>query len=554
MRRLTRAGLAAGLAATLAGAGAAAAEPADLILWGGPIWTGVDAHPKAQAVAISHGRIAYVGTRAGAARLRTARTELLDLHGAALFPGFTDSHAHLDGIGERELTLNLEGAKSAAEATERLRAYAAALPPGEPVIGLGWIETGWPEHRFLQASDLDAAAPGRRVFLERADGHAVVVNSAVLAAAKVDATTHDPPGGHIERDAQGRPTGLFVDNAKGLVDRLRPATDETWLRRRLQAAFKVEARYGWTGAHFMSTPWAAVALMERMDREGAVPIRVYDAVIAHDAGPLLKDGPRQTADGRVTTRAIKAFADGALGSRGAALLAPYSDAPGSTGLLVTPPDQLAALYAKARAAGLQVATHAIGDRAVREVLDLYAAAGAGPADRWRIEHAQNVTWEDQPRFAKLGVIASMQPSHAISDLHFVPARLGSARLTYAYPWKSLRDRGAVVAGGSDAPVERGDPAIEFYAAVARKDLKGFSNADWHREQRLSRAEALKLFTSAAAYARFAETELGTIEVGKRADLTAFDRDLMTVPEAELPKAKAVLTLVDGQAVFRAPGF
>jgi predicted amidohydrolase YtcJ len=241
--------------------------------------------------------------------------------------------------------------------------------------------------------------------------------------------------------------------------------------------------------------------------------------------------------------------DGALGSRGAALFAPYADAPERSGTFVTAPETMRPVLKQALAKRIQVSTHAIGDRGNATALDLYAEAGATPADRWRIEHAQIVRPADLPRFARQGVIASLQPSHAIGDLHFAPARLGDARLKGAYAWKSLRESGATVVGGSDAPVERGDPLIEFYAAVARKDLKGFSGPNWHMEERLSRNEALKLFTSAAAYARFAEDELGTIRSGKRADLSAFSVDLMTAPEAEIPTGHAVLTVVDGQVVY-----
>ncbi|MGH6910278.1 MAG: amidohydrolase, partial [Phenylobacterium sp.] len=273
-----------------------------------------------------------------------------------------------------------------------------------------------------------------------------------------------------------------------------------------------------------------------------------------DAGPLFEGGPRATSDGRITTRAIKLYMDGALGSRGAVLFAPYADAPTISGTYVTPPDVMRPVLAKALAKGIQVSTHAIGDKGNATALDLYeetfnAAPAKGAAARWRIEHAQIIRPADIPRFKADHVIASMQPSHAIGDLHFAPARLGEDRLKGAYAWKSLLNDGAVVVGGSDAPVERGAPLIEFYAAVARKDLKGFSAPDWHPEETLSRTEALKLFTSSAAYGRFAEAELGTLSVGKRADLSGFSVDLMTAPVAEIPKGHAVLTVVDGKVVY-----
>jgi predicted amidohydrolase YtcJ len=527
----------------------AAAQPADLMIWGGPVYTGVA--PKAvDAVAVAGGKIVYVGSKAGAQAKVGPNTQVIDLKGAALFPGFTDGHAHLRGIGERELSLNLEGSKSAAEATARVKAYLAQRKPTGPVFGRGWIETGWPEGRFLNRDDLDPIAPDQPVILVRADGHALTANTAALKAAGITEATPAPDGGAILKDAQGRLNGVFVDNAMGLIRKLRTAPTEADRRAAFEAAFKVEAAYGWTGVHSMSVDWADVSLLEAMDKEGKAALRVYNAVDGDQAGPLFATGPRASRSGRITTRAIKLYEDGALGSRGAALFAPYADAPATSGLVVTSPETMRATMAKARAAGIQVATHAIGDRGNANVLDLYAGQDASKL-RWRIEHSQIVRPADIPRFAAMGVIASMQPSHAIGDLHFAPARLGEARLAGAYAWKDMLKAGARVVGGSDAPVERGDPLIEFYAAVARKDLSGFSAPDWQPEQKLSRAEALKLFTSEAAYARFAEKDLGTIEVGKIADLSAFSVDLMTAPEADIPKGRAVLTVVDGKVVYRA---
>ena len=548
---------AAAILALLALPAAAAPPPpkADLVIWGGPVYTADDAHPTAQAVAIARGRISYVGARAGAQARVGPRTRVIDLHGAALFPGFTDSHAHLRQIGERELTLNLEGATSAAEVTRRLKAWLDAHNATGPVFGRGWIETGWPEGRFLQRSDLDAASGDIPVVLERADGHASVANTAALKAAHIDETTPAPAGGQILKGPDGKPTGMLVDNARNLLGGLRFATIDPATA--FKAAFRVETAYGWTGVHFMSADWADVLHLEAMDERGEAPLRVYSMVTRAQAGPLLAGGPRATPDGRITTRGIKLFMDGALGSRGAILFAPYSDAPTITGTYVTDPAVMRVALAQALAKGIQVSTHAIGDKGNATALDLYEAAfRADPAKakaaRWRIEHAQILRPADIPRFVKLGVIASMQPSHAIGDFHFAPARLGEARLKGAYAWQSLLKSGAVVVGGSDAPVERGSPMIEFYAAVARKDLKGFSAPDWHPEETLSRQQALKLFTASAAYARFAERELGTITLGKRADLSAFSVDFMAAPVAEIPKAHAVLTVVDGQIVYQAP--
>jgi predicted amidohydrolase YtcJ len=534
----------------LCAASPALAAPADLVITGGPIYTGVAARPKAEAVAVKDGRIAYVGAKSGAEM--GPKTRVVDLKGAALFPGFTDAHAHLRGVGERELTLNLEGSKSAAEVTQRLKAWLAKVPPGRAVRGRGWIETGWPEARFLSRDDLDAVAPDRVVILQRADGHAVTANTAALKAAGIDEKTPAPAGGQILKDANGRLTGMLVDKAMGLVGRLTPPPTEADKIAAYHEAFRVETAYGWTGVHNMSVDWTDVSILEAMAKRGEAPLRVYNAIDAVQAGPLFEHGARSSPDGRITTRTIKLYMDGALGSRGAVLFQPYADAPTISGTYVTQPADMKPYLAKAKAANIQVATHAIGDKGNATVLDLYEEAGATPALRWRDEHTQIVRPADIPRFAKDGVIASMQPSHAIGDLHFAAARLGEDRLKGAYAWKSLLNSGALVIGGTDAPVERGDPLIEFYAAVARKDLKGFSGPDWHPEERLTREEALKLFTSSAAYARFAEKDLGTLEVGKRADLTAFSVDLMTAPEAAIPKGHATLTVVDGKVVFERP--
>ena len=545
------------LVALLLAGSAATAQAQDLLIRGGTIYTGVEAAPTAEVVVVRAGRIVYVGDAPDADH--APDLQIIDLEGATLFPGFTDGHAHLDGIGWRELTLNLEGSASIAEAMARLTAWADSHPDG-PIVGRGWIETHWPEARFLTAADLDAAAPGRVVLLSRADGHAVVASSAALAAAGVTADTAAPSGGEILKDEAGRPTGLLVDAAEQLVAALAPQADPTALREAYRAGFRVEAEYGWTGLHFMSAPWRDVPLMEDMAEAGEAPIRVYNSVTPDGAAALIAGGPRSVADGRVITRAIKYYADGALGSRGAALFEPYADRPDTTGLMQISEQEIVPLYQAALRGGIQVATHAIGDRGNASVAEWYqqALAGVAPSDRpngadvrWRIEHAQILRPSDYHWFVDLPIIASMQPSHAIGDLHFAPARLGDSRLDGAYAWHSLVDLGVVVVGGSDAPVERGAPLIEFYAAVARRDLQGFQGPDWRPDEAVDRLTALKMFTLWPAYASFREDELGTIEVGKRADFTAFSVDLMTAPVEDIPRGEATLTIVDGVVVYRA---
>ena len=544
------------LAAALMAAAAPAAFAQNLLIHGGIIYTGDPAQPTAEQVVVRDGRIMSVGAETAVAG--PADMQVIDLKGATLFPGFTDGHAHLDGIGWREMTLNLEGSASVVEAMQRLSDWARVHPEGV-IIGRGWIETHWPEKRFLTAADLDAAAPGRVVLLSRADGHAVAVSSAALTAAKVDAATPAPSGGEILKDANGQPTGLLVDGAMVLVEPLTPQADAAATRAAYRAGFDVYARYGWTGVHFMSAPWKDVPLLEAMARDGEAPLRVYNSIDMSDARALMAGGPRDAADGRIITRAIKFYADGALGSRGAKLFQPYSDRPDTSGLMLASRETVMPLYQEALRTGVQIATHAIGDQGNHDVAAWYEEALRSVprsewklADpRWRIEHAQIIRPADYHYFDELPIIASMQPSHAIGDLHFAAARLGDARLDGAYAWHTLVDRGVIVVGGSDAPVERGDPLIEFYAAVARRDLNGFQGPDWRPNEAVDRATALKMFTLWPAYASFREKELGTIEVGKRADFSAFNIDLMTVPAADIPKGHAVLTVVDGQVVYRA---
>ncbi|HEX5263112.1 MAG TPA: amidohydrolase family protein, partial [Phenylobacterium sp.] len=290
---------------------AAVAAPADLVIWGGPVYTAVDARPKVEAVAVSHGRIAFVGSKAGAKGLVGPKTRVIDLKGAALFPGFTDSHAHLGEIGQRELTLNLEGSKSAAEVAQRLKAYISEHHSTGLVDGIGWIETGWPEGRFLQRSDLDAVAPDIPVLLHRADGHALTANTAALKAAGIDEATPSPAGGQILKGPDGKLTGMLVDNAMGLVAKIQHAPTREERIAAFKAAFRVETAYGWTGIHYMSVSWPDVPLLEEMAKQGQATLRVYNMVDAVEAGPLFADGPRATPDGRITTRGIKLYMDGA---------------------------------------------------------------------------------------------------------------------------------------------------------------------------------------------------------------------------------------------------
>jgi predicted amidohydrolase YtcJ len=472
---------------------------------------------------------------------------LIDLDGAFLYPGFTDAHVHLLGVGERELTLNLEGTASVAELVTRVEAELEGKPEGSVLVGRGWIETGWPEGRMPMASDLDPVSGSHKVILGRSDGHALVANTAVLAAAGITDETADPSGGKIERGPDGKATGILIDAAMGLVQPLIAEPDDAAVALALETGAKLYASRGWTGGHNMSVSVREAPLMAALDGEGRLPLRLYNAF--DSSAFAIAEGRLHETD-TITNRAVKLYMDGALGSRGAQLIQPYADRPDTSGLSLLDDEGLAAFMAQAKAANVQLAIHAIGDLANRRILEAYETGGYDKSLRWRIEHAQVIHPDDLARVASGGLIASMQPSHAIGDLFFAPARLGMDRLRGAYAWATLLDLGTVIAGGSDAPVEVGSPTIEFYAAVARKDLKGFSGEGWHPEEAVSRARALALFTTGPAFASFREADLGTIEPGKLADFTVFDRDLMTIPEGDILKAEPVMTVIGGEVVWR----
>lgn len=555
--RLVLALLSALIFAAAASAQEAETPAPDRIFLNGTIYTGDQDAPNAEAVAVRDGRVAFAGAQDAAMAMADDDTEIVDLRGAVMYPGFTDAHAHLIGIGQRELTLNLEGSESLADMLARVERWAEDHPDGV-LEGRGWIETQWPEKRMPNRQDLDSVISDRPVLLVRADGHALVANSAALEAMGIDDDTDDPEGGKIERDEDGAATGILIDAAMAPAGALRNELSDEERRNALKLGAESVAEYGWTGIHNMSVSERQARALDELAAAGELPIRVYNAL---DWGNevLFENGPWGSPDRRNLTRAYKVYADGALGSRGAALLEPYSDRPDTSGLLMLTEEKALPFFEKALRDGIQISTHAIGDAANRQVLDLYSEAFvAVPPDeravrdpRWRIEHAQIINPDDIPRFAQLGVIPSMQPSHAIGDLYFAPDRLGMERLNGAYAWQSLIDAGSIVPAGSDAPVERGDPRVEFYAAVARKGLDGFQAEGWHPEEAVSRETALKMFTVWPAYASFREDELGVIAPGMHADFSVFRDDLMTEAEDQILRNAAVMTVVDGEIEFRA---
>ena len=536
---------------------------ADIVFKNGNVYTVDPKTPRAQAIAVNKDRIVFVGSDADAQKFVGPKTRVVDLKGSTVLPGFADAHQHLSGVGFREMTLNLEGTTSLEDFLAKVKVRVEQAKPGEWVTGRGWIETHWKPPVFPTRWDLDKVAPNNPVILGRADGHGSVANTAALNLGGIDKNTPNPFGGEISKDKQsGEPNGMLLDAAQGLVRRRIPPTTPAEAERAVVLGVKRNIELGWTQIQDAGGSYNDVEVFKKLYGEGKIKLRIYKAV--HGPGPsatrLLNDGPTIGAfDNRFTFRTIKVVSDGALGSRGAALLGPYSDASDTSGFLTVKAEDLRPMLIEALRKGIQVETHAIGDRANRFILDEYESAfKAVPASerkvadpRWRVEHAQIVNPADIPRFAKLGIIPSMQPSHAIGDLHFAPSRVGIPRLAGSYAWETFIKSGVMIAGGSDAPVERGEPMIEFYAAVARKDQKGFSGEGWHPEEAVSRADALKMFTLWPAYAAFEEKLRGSIEVGKLADLTILSADIMTIPAPEILKTRCVMTVINGEIVYEA---
>jgi predicted amidohydrolase YtcJ len=535
-------------------------ESADLIFRNGNVYTVNERQPRAEAIAIKGDRVIFVGSNAEVKKYEGKGTRVVDLRGKTVVPGMTDAHNHLIGVGLREMTLNLEGTMSLEELLAKLKARVDQAKPGEWITGRGWIETFWKPPVFPTRQDLDKVSPNNPVFLDRADGHGAVANSAAFKLAGIDRSTKNPFGGEISKDKAGAPDGMLLDNAQDLVTRHIPQTTPAEFEKAVLLGVKREIELGWCQVQDAGGSYDDVALYRKLYEEGKIKLRIYKAVYgpAESAERLLREGPTIGAYGnRFTLRTIKVVSDGALGSRGAALLEPYADKPETSGFLTVKGEDLQPMLAEALRRGIQVETHAIGDRANRFILDSYEKAmGAVPPDqrkiaepRWRVEHAQIVNPVDIPRFARLGVIPSMQPSHAIGDLHFAPSRLGIKRLEGAYAWQSFIKSGSIVAAGSDAPVERGEPMIEFYAAVARRDQKGFTGEGWHPEQAVTREQALKMLTLWPAYAAFEEKIKGSIEAGKLADLTILSADIMKIGELDILKTRCLMTVIGGEIVY-----
>ncbi len=532
---------------------------ADYLLINGRIYTVDATQPVAEAMAIRDDRILMVGTTA---QLTAAYPEAprIDLKGRAVVPGFIDAHAHLMGLGLSRLRADLTGTRSVEEVLERLQAFARQLPEDAWLLGRGWDQNDWPVKEFPTRQMLDAVFPERPVWLVRIDGHAAWANTAAIRKANPRLLTEDipdPEGGHIVRDAEGRPTGVFIDEAMDLIAPHIPPPAEAELEEALRRAVAEANRFGLTGVHEAGASLATIRRYQQAVDDGTLTLRLY--VMMDGLGDAFdhfcEQGPLLDYEGRLTVRSVKLYIDGALGSRGAALLSDYSDDPGNRGLLRHEPDEFAEMVMRAMKCGFQVNTHAIGDRGVRVVLDAYEKALrtlGRTSGRHRVEHAQVVAPEDFARFAELDVIASMQPTHATSDMYWAEDRLGPERVRGAYAWRTFLEHGVRLAFGSDFPVESANPLLGFYAAITRQDAEGWPEAGWYPEQRLTREEALRAFTLDAAYAAFQEHELGSLTPGKYADFVVLSHDIMTVPPQQILQTRVLATFFGGKCVYQAP--
>lgn len=532
-----------------------AAQPADLVIVNARIYTAEGARPIVEAMAVRGGRIIFTGDAVGARALAGQQTRVLDLNGGTVIPGMTDAHLHVAGLGDRLRSVDLMGTTSYAEVIARVIERAKSTPKGQWIEGRGWDQNDWGDTRWPDHAALSQAVPDHPVILTRVDGHAVLVNAAAMRAANLTRTTVAPSGGEIIKRPDGEPMGVLVDNAENLVARVVPPPTRAQVKESIKGAIAEMHRWGLTSVHDAGASSQVLELYEELGREHALNIRLYAMISDHapTVDAWFRRGPLAGVyDGMLWVRSVKLYQDGALGSRGAALLEPYTDDARTSGLLVSAPAHIRAMADRALVAGFQINTHAIGDRGNRLVLDAYEAAlKARPtADhRFRIEHAQILHSDDIPRFAQLGVIPSMQASHQTSDMYWAGNRLGEGRLRGAYAWRSLIATNVVIPNGSDAPVEYVDPLISFKASVARQDARNWPVGGWFPEQRMTREEALLSMTLWAAYAAFQENELGSLTPGKRADFVVLSQDIMRVPTEVLQDTRVLSTWVGGTLMY-----
>ena len=541
------------------------AQTADLILRNGQIYTNNTNQPAAQAIAISKNKIVYVGDNEGVNRWSGEQTHTIELQGHTVIPGIIESHAHFYGLGNSKQNLDLSKIASYNELVEKVSAAIAQASPGDWIVGRGWHQSKWNPpakpliNGFQTHQQLSEVSPNNPVYLVHASGHAAFANAKAMAIAGIDTNSAFNDGGEIIKDANNQPTGIFTENASELIARHIGAPSSQQRQRAYELAMDEALRFGITSFHDAGSSRQDLQAFNKLGEQGLLRIRLYAMLDGHDTALVNEWLQKKPAIGlynnHLTVRAIKMWADGALGSRGAWLLEDYSDRPHHRGSATVSMDELERVVNLAFANGYQMAVHAIGDRANREVLDRYAKViGDTPTSsdhRFRIEHAQHLSLDDIPRFAQLGVIASMQTIHMSSDRPWAIDRLGRKRIEDgAYVWQKLLHSGAIVVNGTDAPVEPINPFANFYAAVTRKTLAGLPQGGYEADQKLSRQQALNSMTLAGAYAAFEEYIKGSIEVGKLADITVLSQDIMRVNESEILNTNAIMTIVDGKVVYQ----
>ena len=535
-------------------------EKVDLIISNGQIYTADNSSKQAEVVVIKEGKIIFAGAKDGANNYE-GRT--LDLEGKTMIPGLHEGHAHLMGVGFNLLNVDLMGADTYAEAIEMIKERAANTPKGQWVLGRGWHQDKWsdqPERMFKNLPthyDLSEAVPDHPVYLSHASGHMALTNAKAMELARIDANTPQPNGGEIFIDLGG-PTGIFNETAQGLVRKIIPVSTLETRTQALTLAVEECVKNGITTFHNAGSSQSDIDLYKDFASTGKLKIRLYNMLSGRDSALLanyFQNGPEiGLFDNHLTNRSVKLYSDGALGSRGAWLIEEYSDAPEVFGHEVTPMTEVEDVTRRSYAAGFQVGIHAIGDRANREALDIFERAfEAGTQDdpRYRIEHAQHIHPEDIPRFGEMNVIPAMQAIHMSSDRPWAIDRLGKERIENgAYMWQELLQTGARIVNGTDAPVEPIDILASFYSSVSRMTLKGMPEAGYEASQKMTRDQALISFTLDAAYGAFMEDIVGSIEVGKQADFTILDKDIMTIPEIDILSTEVIMTIIDGEIVFQ----
>ncbi len=544
---------------------------ADLIIRGGKIYSGNDSQPEVQAVAVKGDKIIFAGSDIEVEQFKDDQTQIIDLQGKMMTPGFIEGHGHLLGLGFQELTLNLADTKSYEEIVDRVKTAVAKSKPGDWIIGRGWHQDRWDKKPmklikgFQTHELLSAVSPDNPVYLTHASGHASFANAKAMEIAGINQLSKEQlqkdmgVGGEIIRDPLGNPTGILVERAQSLVSKFIPSTNEETLTKAYELAMEACLRNGITSFHDAGIDRINVSLLKRFQKENKLKIRLYEMLSGSDrslVNEYFKKGIEVDSAHWLTIRSVKLYSDGALGSRGAWLLAPYEDRKETSGMPLMSMDSVLEISKEGLKAGFQICTHAIGDRANREILDRYETAFKENPDqskdvRFRIEHAQHIDPQDIPRFAKLGVIPAMQAIHLSSDRPWAIDRLGEKRIKEsAYMWQSLLKSGAKIVNGTDVPVEPINPIACFFASVTRQTLKGEPVGGYEPQEKMTRTQALKSYTLDAAYGAFEEKIKGSIEPGKLADFTVFSQDLMTVSDEKLLSTEAVMTIVGGKVLYQ----